>query len=730
MYILDLLARHYSAESNQTMAELTRDLSIYCGKTLLVNNESHLEDTQMPGDSEPYVWTYYNSFFFALTTLSTIGYGNLTPSSTEGRWLVIVYSLIGIPFNGIVLAQLGDFFGSTFMKAHHRYKNQVYETRMELILDILLYLVPGMAIFILAPTFVFQFFENWSFTEGIYYAFVSLTTIGFGDFVAGQKTDDSASYTAYRIFLLIWIMFGLGYLVMILGFIARAMKSKRINKLEHKLANTIKYTQSKIWNEFVQDVNYLRRALNEVYLLKIKPVYKDKHAKPLISDERRTVSCPDLSEWPVLRRKSEIQREQNVSLLESQVKRRRALSENVEDLRARGMNRVMSEGALEQIDRTATFEKGTASAVAPDTETDELLARIAERRLPVAADHSIDEEGGLHLFSDEDILQSEVHSTQGSWNCSWGRANRPMMRRRAGSDAPYTEQHLPLAITDRAYDRQKTWSGVDSLHTRTLIKNMRARGGEGITGDVNVIKEEKDRPTSGLRRLSMAALAFFSDKQRKKSKENGQIKTRRTGNTFSRNSSSHRLSLQENDLRSDSPLESDVYLTAQGVRRPSLLEALAPHQIGNNPPAISPVLEQTTLADFIRVMASLRRLEEQAHRRSQNGSVRQSRHPSLSYLFSQQQIPQNGERRLSQTAVGRGPEILTRRRAASVTPVAGGVFPIRPSRNSVPQQVSPSFIITPPEERHRFSVHNVPSRSNTPAARSRAESLTEIITNP
>lgn len=86
----------------------------------------------------------------------------------------------------------------------------------------------------------------------------------------GQKTDDSASYTAYRIFLLIWIMFGLGYLVMILGFIARAMKSKRINKLEHKLANTIKYTQSKIWNEFVQDVNYLRRALNEVYLLKIK----------------------------------------------------------------------------------------------------------------------------------------------------------------------------------------------------------------------------------------------------------------------------------------------------------------------------------------------------------------------------------------------------------------------------------------------------------------------------
>lgn len=65
-------------------------------------------------------------------------------------------------------------------------------------------------------------------------------------------------------------MFGLGYLVMILGFISRAMRSKQINKLEKKVTQTLKYTQSKIWNEFVHDVHYLRRILNEMYLLKVK----------------------------------------------------------------------------------------------------------------------------------------------------------------------------------------------------------------------------------------------------------------------------------------------------------------------------------------------------------------------------------------------------------------------------------------------------------------------------
>ncbi len=94
----------------------------------------------------------------------------------------------------------------------------------------------------------------------------------------GQLTKDKW-YGIYKILLLFWIMFGLGYLVMILGFISRAMRCKKMAHLEHKLAQNLKQTQSKILNEFNRDVMYVRRMLNELYLLKFKVsrCYRDLH---------------------------------------------------------------------------------------------------------------------------------------------------------------------------------------------------------------------------------------------------------------------------------------------------------------------------------------------------------------------------------------------------------------------------------------------------------------------
>lgn len=74
----------------------------------------------------------------------------------------------------------------------------------------------------------------------------------------------------YKTFLIGWISFGLGYIVMIMTFIARGMRSKKITRLEHKLAMNLKHTQSKIWNEFNKEVNYLRRVFNELQLSKVK----------------------------------------------------------------------------------------------------------------------------------------------------------------------------------------------------------------------------------------------------------------------------------------------------------------------------------------------------------------------------------------------------------------------------------------------------------------------------
>jgi len=40
--------------------------------------------------------------------------------------------------------------------------------------------------FAIIPAFIFQHLEDWGFGVGVYYALISLTTIGFGDYEAGR----------------------------------------------------------------------------------------------------------------------------------------------------------------------------------------------------------------------------------------------------------------------------------------------------------------------------------------------------------------------------------------------------------------------------------------------------------------------------------------------------------------------------------------------------------------
>ena len=55
-----------------------------------------------------------------------------------------------------------------------------------LVLRAVLYLIPGLLVFLVLPAVVVMLVEdNWTFLESFYFAFISLTTIGFGDFVAG-----------------------------------------------------------------------------------------------------------------------------------------------------------------------------------------------------------------------------------------------------------------------------------------------------------------------------------------------------------------------------------------------------------------------------------------------------------------------------------------------------------------------------------------------------------------
>lgn len=49
-----------------------------------------------------------------------------------------------------------------------------------------LFFIAGTLLFLVIPPLLFSYVEGWTYGEGFYFAFITLSTIGFGDYVVGE----------------------------------------------------------------------------------------------------------------------------------------------------------------------------------------------------------------------------------------------------------------------------------------------------------------------------------------------------------------------------------------------------------------------------------------------------------------------------------------------------------------------------------------------------------------
>lgn len=56
------------------------------------------------------------------------------------------------------------------------------------VISAVLSILLGCALFVAVPIFVFQEVEKWTLLESAYFVVITLTTVGFGDYVAGMHT--------------------------------------------------------------------------------------------------------------------------------------------------------------------------------------------------------------------------------------------------------------------------------------------------------------------------------------------------------------------------------------------------------------------------------------------------------------------------------------------------------------------------------------------------------------
>ncbi|XP_058470450.1 potassium channel subfamily K member 16-like [Solea solea] len=173
--------------------------------------------------TNPSNWDFSSSFFFAGTVVTTIGYGNLSPSTVAGQVFCVFYALFGIPLNLAFLKQLGKFVTVHLGRLKRGMVSVGPHKQTVEALAMSFYLVSGSLLFLVIPPLLFSYVEGWSFGEGFYFAFITLSTIGFGDYVVG--TDPGKEYiSVYRSLAGLWIIFALAWLALILNMGARMME--------------------------------------------------------------------------------------------------------------------------------------------------------------------------------------------------------------------------------------------------------------------------------------------------------------------------------------------------------------------------------------------------------------------------------------------------------------------------------------------------------------------------
>ncbi|CAD5121554.1 DgyrCDS10053 [Dimorphilus gyrociliatus] len=165
-------------------------------------------------------WSFGQSLFFAGTILTTIGYGHVTPLSEGGKVFCVVYALIGIPltlilFTAIVerLMLLTNAILSLLEKklSHILTYLQVRLLHLAIIFTFLLVFI------FITPAVIFTCIEKrWNFLDSFYYCFISMTTIGLGDYIPGDDVNQQ-NRALYKILTTVYLFIGLTIMMLTLA---------------------------------------------------------------------------------------------------------------------------------------------------------------------------------------------------------------------------------------------------------------------------------------------------------------------------------------------------------------------------------------------------------------------------------------------------------------------------------------------------------------------------------
>uniref|UniRef100_A0A4W3KFK9 Potassium channel, subfamily K, member 1b n=1 Tax=Callorhinchus milii TaxID=7868 RepID=A0A4W3KFK9_CALMI len=161
------------------------------------------------------------------------GYGHTVPLSDGGKAFCIIYCVIGIPFTLLFLTSIVQRImvpvsrrPVQYIHTRWGYTKQTVAIVHAVILGIIV-----VSLFLFIPAVIFSIMEeDWNFLESIYFCFISLSTIGLGDYVPGEVYHQKFR-ELYKLGITVYLMIGLTAVLVVLETFCELRELKQFKRI-------------------------------------------------------------------------------------------------------------------------------------------------------------------------------------------------------------------------------------------------------------------------------------------------------------------------------------------------------------------------------------------------------------------------------------------------------------------------------------------------------------------
>ncbi|KAB0382017.1 hypothetical protein FD755_003934, partial [Muntiacus reevesi] len=160
-------------------------------------------------------------------------YGHTVPLSDGGKAFCIIYSVIGIPFTLLFLTAVVQrvTIHVTRRPVLYFHVRWGFSKQAVAIVHAVLLGVVTVSCFFFIPAAVFSVLENdWNFLESFYFCFISLSTIGLGDYVPGEGYNQKFR-ELYKIGITCYLLLGLIAMLVVLETFCELHELKKFRKM-------------------------------------------------------------------------------------------------------------------------------------------------------------------------------------------------------------------------------------------------------------------------------------------------------------------------------------------------------------------------------------------------------------------------------------------------------------------------------------------------------------------